>query len=113
MRKSSAITLKEIKLEIAIGQLNPIDKKLLNSSLHSLLTHATDELKAFNALMDLSNKNIIIAEYVNNKIIDHTKNVMAQLGIATTTQFEEGIEELEKQWGEYGEIRNSIKPTIH
>lgn len=109
MRKNSKQIYKEILLEIELEKF--LARIKLKECLDDFLNFKTNELEALLEACDLVKDNDILKDYINQKIIQHARNIMQVLGV-TVEGFKIGIEELEEQKRRYGEIRNKVSKQI-
>ena len=101
MRKLSKQILKEIYLEKALNALPLIEKVEFHGLINNMLNFETNELESLEKLAEFTNRNNELAEYVQMKLIDHSKLILAKLGGITVDQFEQRIQEIEEADKEY------------
>lgn len=95
MRKLSKKILREIYLERALFQLPLSERIEFHGLINNILNFEINELESLERLSEYTNRSDELAEYVQNKIIDHSKLIMAKLGGLTMDQFEQQIAEME------------------
>jgi len=110
MRKNSQQLYKEILLEREIDKF--VFKERLRQCMDDMLNFKTNELEALVTACELTKDNPILQEYVNNKIIEHARNLMSVLGV-TIEGFKELTEGLEQKHDSYQKIRNEAKQRFH
>lgn len=101
MRKLSKQILKEIHLTNALRQLSSDKYNEFHDLINSMLNFESNELESLERLAEFTNRNDELAEYVQMKLIEHSKLILAKLGGLTMDQFEQKIKEIEDADKEY------------
>lgn len=113
MRKTSSQILHEFLLEKELDRLPIEERERLDKYLDDMVAGRVNELEALTNLIEFSGRSETLNEYIQSKIVERAKYIMAELGGLTIEQFEQKIKDLEKEHGKYGAIRNSTRSTVH
>ena len=101
MRKTSSQIYKEILLERSINALSPEAREEFSQCLYDLTNFKINELDALRTLSVYAGINIELNEYINSKIVEHAKRILARQGGLTLDQFERQLAEEEDKYKVY------------
>lgn len=98
MRKNSQQILKELRLDQELNRYEHAD--VLRQAIDDMLNFRVNELDAYHTMCNLVKGNKILEGYINDKIIEHSKNIMAVLGVTVEGFNTEllNIEEMKKDY---------------
>ena len=110
MRKNSNQILKEIYLDEQLDTFKQIVP--LRKAISDFENFKENEYDALHLAIDLTKKNPILKEWVEERIAKHYATILSLLGL-TTEGFKDYIKKMEVEQQRYAKIRNEARKQVH